>query len=80
MQVGEQGLYYMGSNPLNLPVPELCGKASMYVRLGSSGKTKIENEEARYMILRAEAKLLISEQSPYTLEDENNAKELISWN
>lgn len=46
IQIGGAGLFYMGSNPLNLPVPPFQGEANIEIRLKRSGDTKGSTSKA----------------------------------
>ena len=39
IQIGGAGLFFLGSNPLNLPVPEFTGQAQIEIRLKPAGDT-----------------------------------------
>lgn len=78
IQIGKAGLFYMGSNPNNLPVPRLEGKINVEFRLGYSG-TKHGNEGTyRAANLRAQARIKSKLSSPYTLDDVKSIKKLLN--
>lgn len=90
IQIGGAGLFYMGKNPLNLPVPEFVGEARVEIRLGFAGDTqgtttsgfnkKIGNTgtpiPARRAEVRCLARLLTSSSSPYTLDSVDSIQKL----
>ena len=89
IQIGGAGLFYMGKNPLNLPVPEFNGEIQVEVRIGyagdSSGSTSKaftnkagskEIIEARRAELRCIGRMLTRSKSPYSLDNMNDVKEL----
>tara|TARA_R110000822_G_scaffold66857_12_gene163225 strand:- start:1030 stop:1851 length:822 start_codon:yes stop_codon:yes gene_type:complete len=83
IQIGGAGLFYMGKNPFNLPVPEL--KAEIQVELGlrfGGGKLKFPTEPeptlARSAGLRIQGRLLTKSKSPYSLDNVEDVKKLFS--
>tara|TARA_Y100000816_G_scaffold288120_1_gene272103 strand:+ start:179 stop:1012 length:834 start_codon:yes stop_codon:yes gene_type:complete len=89
IQIGGAGLFYMGKNPLNLPVPEFNGEIQVEVRIGyagdSSGSTSkaFTNKagskdiiEARRAELRCIGRMLTRSKSPYSLDNMNDVKKL----
>ena len=81
IQVGGAGLFYMGENPLNLPVPAFKGEVNVEVRLGFSGNkcsfsTIPEPTQARRAELRCIGRMKTSSKSPYTLDDISSIREL----
>lgn len=75
IQMGGSGLFYMGSNPANLPVPALTGHADIEIRAGISG-TK-GGTQAGGVGLRIQARLKEKQVSPFTLDDLNSVKKMI---
>jgi len=45
IQIGGKGLYYMDSNPANLPVPHFDGEITVELRPRPAGRDKIRNKE-----------------------------------
>jgi hypothetical protein len=92
IQIGGAGLFYMGKNPLNLPVPEFTGEARVEIRLGYAGDTdgsvtkafnkKIGNTgapiEARRANIRCQARLLTPSTSNHTLDNVESIQNLFS--
>jgi len=81
IQVGNAGLFYMGKNPLNLPVPELSGEIQVEMRLGfGGGKLKFpttpEPTDARSAGLRLQGRLKTKGKSPYSLDNEEDIRKL----
>lgn len=94
IQVGGKGLFYLGSNPLNLPVPEFTGDARVEIRLkqagDSSGGTtrsfnkRLGNEaepiQARRVDLMALGRFKGNlPNSPFTLDDPTSVRELFGY-
>lgn len=91
IQVGGAGLFYLGSNPLNLDVPKFEGEANIEIRLkpagdstGSTSKAftkKAGSEEliqARAVGLICAARFLSTAKSPYTLDNIDSINKLVS--
>lgn len=76
IQIGKAGLFFMGSNPLSLPVPELKANINVEFRLGYSGTKSGENNAYRSANLRAQARIKDKIKSPYSLDDVNTLKKL----
>jgi len=90
IQIGGAGLFYMGQNPLNLPIPPFQGEAQIEIRLGYAGDTngtvtlafnkKIGNTgnsiEARTGTMRAIGRLKSSSSSDYSLDDVGSIQKL----
>lgn len=80
IQIGGAGLFYLGSNPLNLPVPALAGDIHIEMRLAYSG-SKVNfpttpPTDARTAGLRLQARLITKGKSPYTLDDIDSINQL----
>ena len=75
IQIGGSGFFHLGSNPANLPVPKLEGKVRVEVLLALAGVTWGEDQRAAGM--RAWARLKISNQSPYTLDDPQSIEAML---
>lgn len=84
IQIGGAGLFYMGKNPLKLPIPELQGTINIEMRLGfAGGKTKYidtsgTSHDIRTAGLRIQGRLKTQGSSPYTLDDPESIKKLFS--
>ena len=77
IQIGKAGLFYMGSNPNDIPVPRLQGTINVEFRLGYAG-TKIGADKTyRVASLRAQARIKSKLSSPYTLDDPKSVKKLL---
>ena len=80
IQIGGAGLFYMGKNPFNLPVPELNAEIQIEMRLGfGGGKLSFPTNppiEARSAGLRLQGRLLTKSKSPYTLDKVEDVKTL----
>ena len=91
IQVGGAGLFYLGSNPLNLDIPKFEGEANIEIRLKPAGDStgatsraftkKAGSEEliqARTVGLICAARFLSTTNSPYTLDDVNSINKLLN--
>ena len=82
IQIGGSGLFYMGKNPLNLPVPELSGEIQIEMRLGYSGTKSTfpttPPTEARGAGLRLQGRMLTKGKSPYSLDNPKDVITLLS--
>jgi hypothetical protein len=89
IQIGKAGLFYMGKNPLNLPVPEFNGEIQVEVRIGYAGDTKGSTSrafskkagseeviQARRGEVRAIGRMLTKSKSPYSLDNVEDIKKL----
>ena len=80
IQIGKAGLFYLGSNPLGLDVPEYKGSVNIEFRLGPSGsKTRtIEGEDYRVVGAgyRCQGRLKTTIKSKYSLDNPNDVKKL----
>ena len=77
IQIGGAGLFYMGDNPANLPIPKLEGEIDIELRAGRSG-SKV-NAQGVAMVgggLRAQGRLKFKGKSPFTLDDVDSIKGL----
>jgi hypothetical protein len=90
IQVGGAGLFYLGSNPLNLDVPKFEGEANIEIRLKPAGDTsgsvskaftkKVGSEEliqARSVGLICAARFLSTASSPFTLDNIDSINKLL---
>jgi hypothetical protein len=76
IQIGGAGLFYLSSNPANLPIPRLSGDVRLEVRAvrgGSSGTPPTATA-----LLRVQARLLSVGSSPYSMDDPESIKRMIS--
>lgn len=80
IQIGGSGLFYMGKNPLKLPVPELKADIQIEMRLGfGGGKLSFPTDPptpARSAGLRVIGRLLTRGKSKYSLDNEEDVKKL----
>lgn len=80
IQIGGAGLFYMGKNPLKLPIPELKAEIQIEMRLGfGGGKLSFPTDpptEARSAGLRVIGRLLTKGKSPYSLDNADDIKKL----
>ena len=83
IQIGGSGLFYMGKNPLKLPVPELKADIQIEMRLGyGGGKLSFPTDPptpARSAGLRLIGRLLTRGKSPYSLDNEEDVKKLFGY-
>ena len=81
IQIGGAGLFYLGENPADLPIPQLEGEIDIELRAGRSG-SKV-NASGIAMVgggLRAQGRLKFKGTSPYTLDDPASIKQMIeNW-
>lgn len=80
IQIGKAGLFYLGSNPLKLDVPEYKGSVNIEFRLGPSGSKarKIEGEDYRVVGAgyRCQGRLKTNIKSKYSLDNPEDVKKL----
>lgn len=80
INIGGSGLFYMGKNPLKLPVPELKAEIQIEMRLGyGGGKLFFPTDPptpARSAGLRIQGRLLSKGKSPYSLDKEEDIRKL----
>ena len=89
IQIGKAGLFYMGKNPLNLPVPPFKGEINVEVRIGYAGDTKGSTSrsfskkagsedviQARRAELRCIGRMLTKNKSPYSLDNSKDIQKL----
>lgn len=80
IQIGGAGLYYLYSNPLNLPVPQLRVNMNVELRLGRAGSkmdSKVREQVASGNIRaqgRLDAKMLVA--SPWSLDKPGHFEKL----
>jgi len=73
IQVGGAGLFYMGKNPLNLPVPELQGDINIELRVGYGGSGGKPTVSAG---IRLQGRLRTENVSNFTLDDPGSIQAL----
>lgn len=82
INVGGAGLFYMGRNPLNLPVPELRGEVQVELGLRfGGGKLSFPTDPktpARSAGLRIQGRMLTRGRSKYNLDNPNDVIELFA--
>jgi hypothetical protein len=80
MQIEGKGLFYLGKNPLNLPIPEFKGEINVEVRLKRSGSSLVKsiNEKVAGVGLIVVGRLTADIRSPYSLDNANHVAELFS--
>lgn len=78
IQIGGAGLFYMGKNPNNLPIPRLEGIINIEFRLGYSGTKYGLDNKYRAANLRAQARMVTTVSSPYTLDDKKSIEKLLN--
>lgn len=80
IQIGKAGLFYLGSNPLNLDVPEYNGSVNIEFRLGPSGSKnrKYEGEDMKVVGAgyRCQGRLKTNIKSKYSLDNPEDIKKL----
>ena len=78
IQIGGAGLFHMGENPANLPIPKLEGAINLEVRAGRSGSRKGKDGIERVSGgLRVQGRLQFDGKSNYTLESVESIKEMM---
>jgi hypothetical protein len=78
IQIGGAGLFHMGENPANLPVPKLEGAINLEVRAGRSGSRKGKDGVERVSGgLRVQGRLQFDGKSDFTLENVESIKKMI---
>tara|TARA_B100000768_G_C11261767_1_gene369091 strand:+ start:206 stop:1015 length:810 start_codon:yes stop_codon:yes gene_type:complete len=80
IQIGGAGLFYLGKNPLRLPVPELKGAIDVEFRLGASGSKVRTIGDKTYRVVgagyRCQGRLKSHVKSRYSLDNVNDLHEL----
>ena len=89
IQIGKAGLFYMGKNPLNLPVPAFKGEINVELRVGYAGDTKGSTSraftkkagseeliQARRAELRCIGRMITKSKSPYSLDKKEDVQKL----
>jgi hypothetical protein len=79
IQIGGAGLFHMGENPANLPVPKLEGAINLEVRAGRSGsRTGKDGVERVSGGLRVQGRLQFDGKSDFTLENVESIKNMMA--
>lgn len=80
IQIEGKGLFYMGGNPFDLPIPALEGTINAEIRLKRAGSkiNKSINEKVASATLIAAGRLTCNIKSPYSLDNANDFKMLFS--
>jgi cytidyltransferase-like protein len=83
IQIGGLGLFYLGKNPLKLPIPKYDGEVNIEFRLGPSGSKnrKLSNGEVVKVVgagYRCQGRLKTSKKSKFSLDDPESIKQLFS--
>ncbi len=79
IQIGGSGLFYLGENPANLPVPKLEGDINIELRPGRSGsKTRKDGTSVVGAGIRVQGRLQFKGSSPYTLDDPESVRKMLA--
>tara|TARA_R110000851_G_scaffold94190_1_gene204903 strand:- start:129 stop:935 length:807 start_codon:yes stop_codon:yes gene_type:complete len=80
IQIGKAGLFYLGSNPLKLPIPQFNGTINIEFRLGPSGSKKRKwNDETLRVVgagYRCQGRFKTNLKSKYSLDDPKSIQKL----
>lgn len=77
IQIEGAGLFFLGSNPFNLPVPELKGTFKVEFRVGYAGGKVGKHGHVAHAGFRVQGRLINSdEKSPYSLDNPEHVKTL----
>lgn len=80
IQIGGAGLFCMGSNPADLPVPQLAGHVVIEIRAARNA-TYVRKQDRRAVVgsgLRVQARLKASGTSPYTLDSVSSIRSMLA--
>jgi len=78
IQIGGAGLFYLGNNPANLPIPQLDGEINVELRPGRSGSKKRKDGTVVVGgLLRVQGRLQFRGQSPYSLDNPNSVLQML---
>jgi hypothetical protein len=78
IQIGGAGLFYLSSNPANLPIPKLTGDIVIEIRSARSGSRPLSS--GIYVVgggIRAQARLKTKAKSPYTADNPTSILEML---
>jgi len=80
IQIGKCGLFHLGRNPAKLPVPKLNGTINLEIRTARSGSRMNKGLGCKVATgaIRVQARLKTKNVSPYTLDDVNSIKTMLS--
>ena len=79
IQIGGSGLFYLGDNPANLPVPKLEGDINIELRPGRSGsKTRKDGTSVVGAGIRVQGRLQFKGSSSYTLDDPESVRKMLA--
>lgn len=81
IQIGGLGLFYLGKNPLKLPVPKYDGEVNIEFRLGPSGSKNRKLSDGTLVKVvgagyRCQGRLKTTKKSKYSLDNPESIKEL----
>ena len=78
IQIGGSGLFYLGNNPANLPIPQLDGDINIEIRPARGGSTlRKDGTRTASCGFRVQGRLQFKGQSPYTLDDPESIAEML---
>lgn len=82
IQIGGAGLFYLGKNPFNLPIPRLKGEIQVEIRLAYSGTKGSfpDGTETRTAGLRFQGRLRTKGKSPHTIDTVDGIQKLFLEN
>ena len=79
IQIGNAGLFHMGENPANLPIPKLEGEINLEIRAGRSGaRTTKEGKKVISGGLRVQGRLKFKGKSDYSLDDKKSINKMLA--
>jgi len=80
IQVGGAGLFYLGRNPFNLPIPRLNGEIDIEIRLAFSGSVGRfpDGTETRSAGLRFQGRMKTKNTSPHSLDSVDGVRTLFN--
>lgn len=79
IQIGGAGLFYLGSNPANLPIPPLSGDIVIEVRSARSGSKPLS--DGTLVVaggIRVQGRLKTKGTSPYSLDNTNSILQMLA--
>jgi len=79
IQIGGAGLFYLGSNPANLPVPPLAGEIVIELRSARSGSKPLSN--GLLVVaggIRVQGRLKATGVSPFTIDDVESIRSMLA--
>jgi hypothetical protein len=78
IQIEKHGFFFMGQNPFNFPVPEITGTFRVETRVGYAGGKTTAIGHVAHAGYRAQGRLLGTNTSPYSLDNQEHADLLFS--